>query len=422
MQVYLITNKITGQNYVGQTKWDFNTRYKDGHWHKRTHSRYLKNAVLKYGLENFEVKILCEGEYSEDELTRLEGFYMEQHNALYPNGYNFKEAGKKGRNYYNFKEYELVDADGNIYQISNLRQFCKQQDINYGAMLNMVSGINASSYGYALKGTPIENIINPNQEWELENMLTGELFKVRRKDVPAFAQQHNLNLANLYLLLRERMWVHRGFKLSKTVADGNHIRAETVKYKNIHLIHDDGREATVDNVYQFCLDPKNDIGRSDVYDMISGKSIKRKGWRLASIVDPKQEKLNRLGLKVTLKNIKDGRIIEVKNVSRFARQEGLDKNLLLSMLAGYIKQYMFWTTPDRDLTGYRFPKRTIYVKYIHQDGRTVEGISPGDVARKTRIMSKQSLGDLISGDCSMVKGWSLKQAKFFMDYYPEINR
>ena len=53
MQIYLIANKINGKNYIGQTIWDFNTRYHGGHWEKFSHNKHLKNAAKKYGVDNY---------------------------------------------------------------------------------------------------------------------------------------------------------------------------------------------------------------------------------------------------------------------------------------------------------------------------------------------------------------------------------
>ena len=59
--IYLITNKINGQQYVGQTiREDIETRWKQ---HRETHKnaigRYLYSAYKKYGIENFKFQIIC---------------------------------------------------------------------------------------------------------------------------------------------------------------------------------------------------------------------------------------------------------------------------------------------------------------------------------------------------------------------------
>jgi group I intron endonuclease len=59
--IYLITNKIHGMKYVGQTKCpDIRTRWKQ-HQTKNSGSvgRFLKSAYEKYGYENFKYQIIC---------------------------------------------------------------------------------------------------------------------------------------------------------------------------------------------------------------------------------------------------------------------------------------------------------------------------------------------------------------------------
>lgn len=420
MQVYLITNTLTGQKYVGQTKWEFNVRYKNGNWANLSHNKHLKNAAKKYGVSNFTVSILCEGTYSEDELTRLEAFYMAEHNSLHPNGYNFKEAGKKGRNYYNHREYELIDHVGTRYQVSNLKQFCHTHQLSYGAMLNMVCGINTSSQGYALAGTDTSLIINPNQAWEIEHIKTGERFTVSRKTAEAFCQDKGWTLNKFHCLVNEKVYVSQGFKLSKTVIDGVKVREDMRKYRGVELVHDDGRRVTIDSVYAFAQ--TNDISRGDIYNLIHGRSVRRQGWRLPTTTDPKQARLDRLGKQVTIKNLKDGSMITIRNASDFCRQRGLDGQSLTQMISGTLRQYAYWTVPDRDLTGYEYPKKAVYVRFEHEDGRVVEGKNPKEIARVHKIASGQSLQDVVNGEMPSVKGWRVRQVRYLFDYYPEINR
>ena len=53
--IYKITNKIDGKIYIGQTIFSFDERYK-GDIEKNTHNDYLRRAIQKYGIENFEVE------------------------------------------------------------------------------------------------------------------------------------------------------------------------------------------------------------------------------------------------------------------------------------------------------------------------------------------------------------------------------
>jgi group I intron endonuclease len=107
-EIYVITNKINGKQYVGQTrkyyvngqKYGFNKRFnkhissssKDD-WHKKC--RALYGAIRKYGKDKFMIELLCDCD--EDELDDLEVKYISELNTLSPNGYNLTVGGGSGR-------------------------------------------------------------------------------------------------------------------------------------------------------------------------------------------------------------------------------------------------------------------------------------------------------------------------------------
>ncbi len=85
--VYSIYNKISKMRYIGKTKYTFRKRYPSGAWWKYTKNKLLKQDILKYGLEVFELEILESG-YTEQEILVLEQLYIYSFNSFYPNGYN----------------------------------------------------------------------------------------------------------------------------------------------------------------------------------------------------------------------------------------------------------------------------------------------------------------------------------------------
>jgi len=59
MQVYLITNKVNGKQYVGQTHYSLSRRWKEHiDWSKNNRKSVLHKAVFKYGVENFCIEPL----------------------------------------------------------------------------------------------------------------------------------------------------------------------------------------------------------------------------------------------------------------------------------------------------------------------------------------------------------------------------
>ena len=92
--IYKITNKIDNKIYVGQTIRDVEERWKD-HLKKRSNCRYLKSAINKYGVDNFEFQLVCIT--FDNNLDDMEIKYIEQYNCLVPNGYNLRLGGNSGR-------------------------------------------------------------------------------------------------------------------------------------------------------------------------------------------------------------------------------------------------------------------------------------------------------------------------------------
>jgi group I intron endonuclease len=95
--IYKILNKITKKCYIGETKG------KDVVWRWNQHKQKIKvnkgcpalrDAVKKYGIENFEfsVLIMC----FDDERFKYEREYIQKYNSVVPNGYNITNGGEGG--------------------------------------------------------------------------------------------------------------------------------------------------------------------------------------------------------------------------------------------------------------------------------------------------------------------------------------
>ena len=92
--VYSHTNKTNGKTYIGLTSMTPEERWKSGKgYHSGTHFR---NAIDKYGWDNFEHKII------KDNLTKEEASYLEQYYISFYNstdrhyGYNMSSGGECG--------------------------------------------------------------------------------------------------------------------------------------------------------------------------------------------------------------------------------------------------------------------------------------------------------------------------------------
>jgi len=89
MIIYEIKNKINGKVYIGQhSSNELGSYYGSG--------KLIKNAIKKYGIENFERNIL-ERCSTKNELNKREKFWIKEKNSLV-NGYNLTEGGTGGDN------------------------------------------------------------------------------------------------------------------------------------------------------------------------------------------------------------------------------------------------------------------------------------------------------------------------------------
>lgn len=91
--IYLVTNKINGMKYVGQSiQVDIKARWNGHHSKKRTVGKILYNAYQKYGLNNFDYKIICI--CFDEDTDKYEEEYIKKYNTVHPNGYNLLQGGK----------------------------------------------------------------------------------------------------------------------------------------------------------------------------------------------------------------------------------------------------------------------------------------------------------------------------------------
>lgn len=99
MLIYLVTNKINGSVYVGQTTLSLEERKS---YHERESicktrkTVKFHNALLKYGFDNFRWEVLKECD-SQEELDYYEKLYIALYHACDRNkGYNLKLGGRNG--------------------------------------------------------------------------------------------------------------------------------------------------------------------------------------------------------------------------------------------------------------------------------------------------------------------------------------
>ena len=110
--VYMFTNKINGMSYIGQSI-NPEKRYKEHlYGRKSKKDTYFDKALKKYGDINFEYKII-DSALSQEQIDKLEQFYIKKYNTLKPFGYNILKGGRNQRGAWNSKIIDEYDLDGN---------------------------------------------------------------------------------------------------------------------------------------------------------------------------------------------------------------------------------------------------------------------------------------------------------------------
>lgn len=174
--VYKILNKITGKFYIGSASCKRKSKYDSGfkcrfYRHIKASKRLkyehypLYKSFNKYGLENFEVWILCE--CSSDECLQYEQLFL---NMLCPfvdygSGYNIcKTAGsslgykhtEKSKNFLSklhkgktlsqehkdklSKNYYLINLEGEVFEGSNLSEFARCNNLDIAHIHGVMAG------------------------------------------------------------------------------------------------------------------------------------------------------------------------------------------------------------------------------------------------------------------------------------------
>ena len=89
--IYILTNKINGKQYVGQTR---NIERRLNH-HKKYYANYIiSKAIKKYGWDMFNQHIFY---ILENDLDYFEIEMIRRLNTLAPNGYNLESGGNKNK-------------------------------------------------------------------------------------------------------------------------------------------------------------------------------------------------------------------------------------------------------------------------------------------------------------------------------------
>ena len=86
-KIYMLTNKITDEKYIGQTVQEVDVRIRQGY----ASTTQIGAAIQTYGIENFTYQVLKTGITTKQNLNEWENHYIGFHGTLL-SGYNERLA------------------------------------------------------------------------------------------------------------------------------------------------------------------------------------------------------------------------------------------------------------------------------------------------------------------------------------------
>lgn len=110
--IYLVTNRINGKQYVGQTVRTISYRRKRHEKGASPNSRMLIcRALARYGIDNFDWDEVY-SDVPDEDLNRLEMEAIKWYNSKSPNGYNLTDGGEGGAIFFGPHSKESRDKIG----------------------------------------------------------------------------------------------------------------------------------------------------------------------------------------------------------------------------------------------------------------------------------------------------------------------
>lgn len=150
--IYEITNKLNEKTYIGQhTVRKGRTITSDTYWGS---GKILKAVIAKYGIENFEKKILISGEFTKDEINELEIKEIAKQRSLGKAEYNISDGGESPFTNTEFAKFAASKADPKKISES-LKKFRSKETLEDRKILGdkIKAGLLRVNFNHHTKGT-----------------------------------------------------------------------------------------------------------------------------------------------------------------------------------------------------------------------------------------------------------------------------
>jgi group I intron endonuclease len=234
MWIYEILNTTNQKRYIGQTSRSPSVRWRE---HKRElqkgihFNERLQNSWNKYGEVAFEFNVIQQCS-SVEELNAIESELISKFGAEY----NLTSGGEHYRCIRPRKKWSdqrrvershamktrkypisLKSPTGEIIDMHILKEFCRDNELDSGAMSRLISGKVKSHKGWTLAETVQmdwkDRLSNSRRTFIYPRLISEDGRIVEISNLSAFARDNNLNLASVHGVLTGKRKTTKGWKV-----------------------------------------------------------------------------------------------------------------------------------------------------------------------------------------------------------------
>jgi group I intron endonuclease len=211
MIIYKITNNINSKIYIGQTIDSLDKRWKRHNWKCTTNrnAMAITSAIKKYGKENFTIEEIDKAE-NLTELNEKEVYYIKLYNSISPNGYNLTSGGDNKRL---SEETKIKISKSNKGRKISEETRKKLSESHKGIRMkdSTKKKLSIANKGKKPSLNTIKGSIEHNQKTYTMMSPNGEI--ITFTNMKLFCKENNLSNSKLCLVASGKIKSHKGWKL-----------------------------------------------------------------------------------------------------------------------------------------------------------------------------------------------------------------
>jgi len=336
--IYKIINLINGKLYIGCT---FRTLEERFYGHIRRYKTRTKkdiilyNAFHKHGIENFKIELI-ETVDTIDEMYEREKYYIKTLDTFHASGkgYNMTLGGEGNAG------YEWTEEQRKNKRKERKLLFEKCPDLKQKFLMAGQTAIKKQNEKY--------KVIDPDNNIH-EGIGSHKL-----------CEKYNLNPFTFRYMLQGKQKQHKGWILYKpefeNIEEIKKFKSELfASNKKFKVLSPEGKLIEGQGTTEFCKN--NKLNHPSFYNLINGKILYYKGWRLPE-TPPKPPKIKKVKPKKIYNSLSDcqkkfifevispdGILYEEKGIAEFCKKHHLKRPNIIAVLNGRRKSCNGWHLP-----------------------------------------------------------------------------